>query len=102
MPNGKKPSPCSVASGSNANLLLYTTRRAAGFKKGGAPMAFLLTVVFYYAEPDRPPKVHREQLGSYMECERARVDALSKPPSGVKTVSAVCVSGQLPKGWKDR
>jgi len=64
----------------------------------GAPMSFILTVIFYYAEPGQLPKVHREQRGSYVECDRARVEALSKPPVGVKSVSAICVSGHLPKG----
>lgn len=65
-------------------------------------MAFILTVIFYYAEPDRLPKVHREQLGSYVECDRARLEALSKPPLGIKTVTATCVSGRLPKSLMDR
>jgi hypothetical protein len=65
-------------------------------------MEFILTVLFYYAEPDRPPKVHREQIGSYIECDRARAEAVSKPPPDVKTVTATCVSGQLPKGWVKR
>jgi hypothetical protein len=65
-------------------------------------MAFILTVIFYYAEPDRLPKVHREQIASYVECDRARVEAISNPPVGVKTVTATCVSGRLPKNWMDR
>ena len=65
-------------------------------------MTFILTVIFYYAEPDQLPKVHREQLSSYVECDRARLEALAKPPLGVKTVSATCVSGHLPKAWLDR
>jgi hypothetical protein len=62
-------------------------------------MAFILTVMFYYAEPDRLPKVHHKQFESYVECNRARLEALSKPPLGVKTVSATCVSGHVPKSW---
>jgi hypothetical protein len=65
-------------------------------------MAFVLTLIFYYAEPGRPPQVHREQIGSYVECERARVEAVAKAPSGVKTVTAMCSSGPLPKGWANR
>jgi hypothetical protein len=60
-------------------------------------MAFILTVILYYAEPDRPPQVHREQSGSYVEGERARVEADSKAPLGVKTVTAMCSSGPIPK-----
>jgi hypothetical protein len=65
-------------------------------------MTFILTVIFYYAEPDRLPTVHREQLGSYVECDRSRLEALSKPPLGVKTMTATCVSGHLPKSLMDR
>jgi len=65
-------------------------------------MEFILTVIFYYAEPDRPPKVHREQRGSYVECNRARAEAISNPPADVQTVSATCVSGHLPKTWVNR
>jgi len=65
-------------------------------------MAFILTVIFYYAEPGRPPQVRREQIGSYVECERARVEAISKAPSEVKTVTAMCSSGPIPKGWVNR
>jgi hypothetical protein len=65
-------------------------------------MEFILTVIFYYAEPNRPPKVHREQRGSFVECDRARLEAISKPPSGVQNVSANCVSGHLSKNWVDR
>jgi type II secretory pathway component PulM len=64
--------------------------------------SFLLTVIFFYAEPDRPPQVRREQIGSYIECERARAEAVSKAPSDVKTVTATCTSGSLPKGWVNR
>jgi hypothetical protein len=65
-------------------------------------MEFILTVIFYYAEPDRPPKVHREQRASYVECDQARVEAISKPPLDVQRVSASCVSGHLTKTWADR
>ena len=61
----------------------------------GCPMDFILTVIFYYAEPNRAPKVHRKQRNSFVECDRARLDAVSKPPSGVRSVSANCVSGHL-------
>jgi len=63
-------------------------------------MAFILTIIFYYAEPDHLPEVHRQEFGSYIECDRSRVEALSKPPVGVKTMSATCVSGHLPKSLK--
>jgi hypothetical protein len=71
-------------------------------KKKSCPMEFILTVIFYYVEPDRPTKVQREQHGSYAECNRARLEAISKPPAGVKTVSANCVSGHLSKTWVNR
>ena len=70
--------------------------------KWGAQMEFILTVIFYYAEPDRPPKVQRSQLSSYVECDRARLEAISKTPPGVQSVTANCVSGHLPKNWVDR
>jgi hypothetical protein len=60
-------------------------------------MEFILTVMFFYAEPDRPPKVRREQRASYIECDRARVEAISNPLPDVQTVTATCISGQLPK-----
>ena len=65
-------------------------------------MTFILTVIFYYAEPDRPPKVQRSQLSSYVECDHARLEAISKTPPGVQSVTANCVSGHLPKNWVDR
>jgi hypothetical protein len=67
-----------------------------------APMEFILTVILYYTEPDRPPKVQRSQLRSYVECNQARVEAISKTPPGVQSVNANCVSGHLPKTWVDR
>ena len=51
-------------------------------------MEFILTVIFYYAEPDRPPKVQRSQLSSYVECDHARLEAISKTPPGVQSVTA--------------
>jgi hypothetical protein len=48
-------------------------------------MAFILTVISYY-----------------VECDQARVEAMSMPPAGVKSVSAICVSGDLPKGWVEQ
>jgi hypothetical protein len=33
----------------------------------GCPMDFILTVIFYYAEPNRAPKVHRKQRNSFVE-----------------------------------
>jgi hypothetical protein len=65
-------------------------------------MEFILTVMFYYAEPDRLPKVHREQRASYVECDRARAEAIAKPPPDVQTVTATCVSGHLPSTWVNR
>jgi hypothetical protein len=65
-------------------------------------MEFILTVIFYYAEPDRPPKVQRSQLSSYVECNQARVEAISKTSPGVESVTANCVSGHLPKNWTNR
>jgi hypothetical protein len=65
-------------------------------------MEFILTVIFYYAEPDRPPQVHREQRESFVECDRARLEAISKIPPGVQSVAATCVSGHLTKTWADR
>jgi hypothetical protein len=65
-------------------------------------MEFILTVIFYYTDPDRPAKVQRSQLSSYGECNRARLEAISKTPPGVQSVIANCVSGQLPKTWVDR
>jgi len=65
-------------------------------------MEFILTVVFYYAEPGLPPKVHREQRASYVECDRARAEAIAKPPTDVQAVTATCVSGRLPSAWVNR
>jgi len=65
-------------------------------------MEFILTVIFYYAEPDRPPKVQRSQLSSYVACNQARLEAIEKTPPGVQTVTANCVSGHLSKTWADR
>ena len=65
-------------------------------------MEFILTVTFLYAEPGRPPKVHREQRASYVECDRARVEAISNRPPDVQTVTATCVSGHLAKTWVNR
>jgi hypothetical protein len=65
-------------------------------------MEFILTVIFYYTEPNRPPKVHREQRASFLECDRARLEAISKSMPGVQRVSANCVSGRLSKDWADR
>jgi hypothetical protein len=67
-------------------------------------MEFILTVIFYYTytEPNRPPKVHREQRASFLECDRARLEAISKSMPGVQRVSANCVSGRLSKHWADR
>jgi hypothetical protein len=65
-------------------------------------MEFILTVMFYYTDPDRPPRVHREQRESYVECDRARLEAISKPPPDVQSVTATCVSGHLTKTWEDR
>ena len=65
-------------------------------------MEFILTVIFYYAEPDRPPKVQRSQVSSYVECNQARLEAISKTPPGVESVTANCVSGHLSKTWADR
>jgi hypothetical protein len=62
-------------------------------------MEFILTVMFYYAEPGQSPKVHREQRSSYAECDRARTEVISKPPPGVQTVAATCISGHLTKTW---
>ena len=65
-------------------------------------MEFVLTVMFFYAEPDRPAKVHRQQRASYVECDRARLQAISNVPPDVQTVTATCVSGHLPKTWVNR
>jgi hypothetical protein len=65
-------------------------------------MEFILTVMFYYAEPDHAPQVRREQRESFVECDRARLEAISKPPPGVQSVTATCVSGHLTKAWENR
>jgi hypothetical protein len=65
-------------------------------------MEFILTVMLYYAEPGRAPKVHREQRASYVECDQARMEAIAHPPPDVQTVTATCVSGRLQKAWVDR
>ena len=64
-------------------------------------MEFVLTVMFLYAEPDRPPKVHLEQRASYIECDRHGWKQFQKPPD-VQTVTATCVSGHLRKTWVNR
>ena len=65
-------------------------------------MEFILTVIFYYTDPDSPAKVQRSQLRSYVECNQARLEAIAKTPPGVQSVTANCVSGHLPKDWVDR
>jgi len=63
-------------------------------------MEFILTVIFYFA--DAPSKVRREQVGSFIECEQARLEAVSNPPRGVQSVTATCVSGHLSEAWKTK